>query len=49
MLLEMEVLLVMVGLEMATDDGTSVLSCLDQSDATELLRESLDVVCSRKR
>ena len=31
------------------DIRTFVRSCLDQSDATELVRESLDVVCSKKR
>ena len=31
------------------DIRTFALSCLGQSDAVELVRESLDVVCSKKR
>ena len=31
------------------DIRTCALSCLGQSDAVELVRESLDVVCSKKR
>ena len=46
MLLAIQVLI--LGVEIAADDGTFVLSCLGQSDAAELVRESLDVVCSKK-
>ena len=48
MLLAIQVQVLILGVEIAADDGTFVLSCLGQSDAAELVRESLDVVCSKK-
>lgn len=49
MMLAIQVQVLILGVEIAADDGTFVLSCLGQSDAAELVRESLDVVCSKKR
>ena len=48
MLLAIQVQVLILGLEIVADNGTFVLSCLGQSDAAELVRESLDVVCSKK-
>ena len=48
MLLAIQVQVLILGVEIAADDGTFVLSCLGQSDAAELVRESLDVICSKK-
>ena len=48
MMLAIQVQVLILGVEIAADDGTFVLSCLGQSDAAELVRESLDVVCSKK-
>ena len=48
MLLAIQVQVLILGVEIAADNGTFVLSCLGQSDAAELVRESLDVVCSKK-
>ena len=36
-------------LDVAADTRTLVLSCLDQSDAAELVHESLYAVCAKKR
>ena len=48
MLLAIQVQVLILGLEIAADNRTFVLSCLGQSDAAELVRELLDVVCSKK-
>ena len=48
MLLAIQVQVLILGLEIAADNRTFVLSCLGQTDAAELVRESLDVVCSKK-
>ena len=48
MLLAIQVQVLIIGVEIAADNGTFVLSCLGQSDAAEVVRESLDVVCSKK-
>lgn len=49
MLVEIGILVLSVGLEISADIRTFVFSCLGQGDAAELVRESLDVVCSKKR
>ena len=48
MLLAIQVQVLILGLKIVADNGTFLLSFSGQSDAAELVRESLDVVCSKK-
>ena len=49
MLPAIEIWGLLLELEVAADIRTFVLPCLDQSDAAELVHESLYAVCAKKR